>query len=96
MTELTKEQKKELSYKYADQVANALRGKFTDCKVFVREIEAPEFNYIEMAVKRAKDNMEWTVAYSDEFFYEMTDAALKQDRAKRIFKDLKIHMGIHD
>lgn len=86
----------EAALKYADQIANALRTKFPDHKVYVRLIEAVEYNFIEIAVKRNKDNMEWTVAYSDQFFAEMTDVAVKQQRAQRIFKDLKTHMGIHD
>lgn len=96
MTELTNEQKREAALKYADQVANALRGKFIDHNVYVRLIEAPEYNFLEIAVKRKKDNMEWTVAYSDQFFYEMVDVPTKQTRAKQIVKDLHIHMGIHE
>lgn len=96
MTELTNEQKKELALKYADQVANALRAKFLGHKVYVRLIEAAEYNFVEIAVQRTKDNADWTVAYSDGFFAEMVDVAVKQERAKRIFADLKTHMGIHD
>lgn len=93
---MTDEQKKQVVFKYADQVATALRGKFPDCAVYVRLIEAPEYNFVELAVKRKRDNSEWTVAYSDDFFFEMSDVAVKQTRAKRILNDLHVHMGIHE
>lgn len=96
MTELTKEQKKELALKYADQVANALRAKFLEHSVYVHYIEAVDFDFVEILVKRKKDNMDWTVAYSDAFFYEMADVEEKQKRAGKIYKDLKTHMGIHE
>lgn len=86
---------KDLALKYADQVANALRGKFPEYKVYVRHVETSDLNFIEIAAKNKK-NEECTVAYSEAFFAEMTDVAVKQARAKRVYSDLKVHMGIED
>lgn len=86
---------KETALKYADQVAAALRGKFVGYTVYVRHIEAAVLNYVEIAVVKKNTDEEHTVAYSEQFFSEMVNAELKQLRARRIFGDLKIHMGIH-
>lgn len=87
---------KDIALKYADQVAAALRGKFVGYSVYVRHIEAAVLNYVEIATVKKNTNEEHTVAYSEQFFAEMENAELKQVRAKRIFADLKVHMGIYD
>lgn len=87
---------KELVLKYAEQIATALRGKFPDHTIYTRYIESPDLNYVELSAKNKKNNEEFTVAYSEPYFVEMKDPNTKQQRAQRIFKDLKIHMGIHE
>ena len=84
----------ETALKYADQVANALRTKFVGEKVYVRLIESPGLNYVELEVKNAKNEVA-IAAYSVPFFEEMVDSEVKQTRARRIFADIKIHKGIH-
>lgn len=90
---LDDEAKKALALKYADQVGTALRGKFPEYNAYVRHIETAEFNFIELALVDKKNNQEFVVAYSQEFFEQMVDPAVKQKKARRIVADLEIHLG---
>jgi hypothetical protein len=87
---------KETALKYADQVAAALHMKFKgDYTPYVRHIETSDFNFVEIELRRKGTTDGPTVAYSQEYFEEMVDPTVKQARAKRILKDLEIHLGIY-
>lgn len=77
----------ELALNNAERIATAVNKKMPEYTHYVRHIEAPEYSYVEIAfVDKRKE--EYAVAYSEMFFEEVS-----QEKARRVYDDLKIHMG---
>lgn len=80
----------------AEQIAGAVERKLKDYKTFVRHIAAPEYSFIEIAVRKNGDVAanEKQVAYSEMFFTEMTTPEETLKRGRRILREIRIHFGL--
>jgi hypothetical protein len=87
---------KEQALRYADLTAQALAKKMTAYKFYPRLIEAPEYNFIEIGIQPIGGSVmdQSDVAYSQMFFEEMIDKKVQIERTKRVYKDVRIMLGI--
>jgi hypothetical protein len=94
MTEI-QEGTKTKAFLTAERIAAAINKKFPNYIHFVRRIETGEFAFYEIALrpKNGSHNDEVTSAYSEPWFEEVDDSNLRE-RALRILKDFRIHMGL--
>lgn len=86
----------QFAIKKAEQIAAAIERKMTGYKAFVRHIAAPEYCFVEIAVRKQGDVLanEKQVAYSEMFFTEMTTQEETLKRARRILREIRIHFGL--
>lgn len=87
----------EFALKKAEAVARAIEKKFENkYKVRVRLIETTEYSFIELGINKPNDTPlnEKQVAYSQAFFEAMTTAEITQQRAQRILREIKVHLGV--
>lgn len=95
---LTVEQRaaQDLALKYAEQIRSAIAGKLSGYNFYVRLHTSAEYSYVEIAAIPLGGTPieEKAVSYSQAFYEAMVDPAVKQERAKRLFKDMKINLGL--
>lgn len=83
--------------KYANQIKAAIEKKLPDHTIYVRLHRTASYAFVEHAARPKKADSplnDKSVAYSNAFYLEMRDPAEKQKRAKRIFRDLLINLGM--
>lgn len=71
----------------AERIAAAIGKKMPEFTHYVRLIETAEYSFVEIAFKDKKGE-EYAVAYSEQFFAEVS-----QEKAKRVFNDVQVHLG---
>lgn len=86
---------KDVAFTNAEKIAKAIEGKIPKHKSYVRLVEASDFSFVEIALRPEGGSHlnDITVAYSQQFFEGAVGDQLKP-RAKRVFADIKLHMGI--
>lgn len=79
----------------AERIAKAIEKKLVKYKAFVRQVDLPEFSYIEIAVRppNGSVNDEVVTAYSSQFYESATDENIK-DKALRVLKDFRIMLEL--
>lgn len=71
----------------AERIATAIAKKMPEFTHYTRLIEAPDYSFVEIAFLDKKKE-EYAVAYSEQFFEEVS-----QEKAKRVFNDVQVHLG---
>lgn len=79
----------------ADNIGKAIKTKLGKYELHVRRYETDHIGFIELALRPpgASPSQDIAVAYSDKFFL-VEDQTTANERAKRIFRDFKIHLGV--
>lgn len=86
----------EKALKVAEQIKDAILKKVPKYEGYVRRYETGDTGFIEIAIKPEGSTSrahEITTAYSDEFFMSATTENIK-DKARRIFSDFKVLLGV--
>lgn len=82
--------------KKAEQIARAIEKKMPGYVAFVRHYLTPEYSFVEIGVNKKGDvpANEVQVAYSEQFYLEMTTPEETLKRARRMLRDVRLHFNL--
>ena len=86
----------QFALKKAEQIAGAIEKKLVGYKTYVRHCASTEYSFIEIGIRKNGDvpANEKQIAYSQQWFEEMTTPEILKARAMRVLGEARIHLGL--